>query len=485
MLAVQNERFRDRDDRSDGRDQQGDPGVVNPPVRNGQDEVAKPTRKRHHRTRHHIPADQHPDTGAGRQQIPLRSPESESIPEGSPRWVEVLIDQRGVGEYDSGRRVFDRGAFETAQLSRGQFERHPDRPAGSGSPQAKPIAFVKFAAVPRVVGLTSIRSRERCACGERPHHISNGPVSGCVVADDQFVREPLLGDEAIELRGEEPLPVVGTKCDRQHGSPRHAAPPRNTVIIGGAIGNGPRRSPRCSPRLLNADRSERGCTSETEWPVVGCTATVCSAGFPRSDPRTRSSSTCSPAARRTRPRCPQTDSESLKRQYPERVPSVGGCGSTRFCRVGCARRGYTACHALGSLSPRLRKVPMVLTIHDLIYRHFPESVPLGHRLFMRAVQPGAARRADRVIVDSAHGAREVVELLGVREDRVRVVPLGGGQTFRRVTDAEAVAAVLKRYGLREPYVIAVGRGYPHKNVAGLLRRLAVLALSSTRRSDSC
>jgi glycosyltransferase involved in cell wall biosynthesis len=138
------------------------------------------------------------------------------------------------------------------------------------------------------------------------------------------------------------------------------------------------------------------------------------------------------------------------------------------------RGGYGAYHALGSLSPRVRGVPVVLTIHDLIYRHFPQSVPLGYRLFMRAVQPGAARHADRIIAVSAHVAREVVELLGVSEDRVRVVPNGSGQTFQRTTDPQVVASVLKRYGIGAPYVVAVGRGYPHKNVAGLLRAFAVL-----------
>jgi glycosyltransferase involved in cell wall biosynthesis len=144
------------------------------------------------------------------------------------------------------------------------------------------------------------------------------------------------------------------------------------------------------------------------------------------------------------------------------------------------RGGYAVYHALGSLSPRVRGVPVVLTVHDLIHRRFPESVPLGYRLFMRSVQPGAARRADRVIVDSAYTAEEVVEVLRVRRDRVRVVPLGGGQALRRAADEGEVAAALKRHGVRAPYVIAVGRGYPHKNVAGLLRAFALLR---NRRPD--
>src|SRR5439155_12417553 len=49
------------------------------------------------------------------------------------------------------------------------------------------------------------------------------------------------------------------------------------------------------------------------------------------------------------------------------------------------RGGFDLFHGLGTLSPSARPCPFILTVHDVIYRHFPESLPLGPRLFMRAV----------------------------------------------------------------------------------------------------
>ncbi|HKI34244.1 MAG TPA: glycosyltransferase family 1 protein [Gemmataceae bacterium] len=138
------------------------------------------------------------------------------------------------------------------------------------------------------------------------------------------------------------------------------------------------------------------------------------------------------------------------------------------------REGFDLFHGLGTLSPSSRSCPFVLTIHDLIYRHFPASLPLGYRLFMRWVHPTVARRADRVIVPSRCTARDVVELLGVKEERIRVVPYGPGNDFRPVTDQARIEAALARYGVRRPYVISVCRAYVHKNLAGLLRAYAVL-----------
>jgi glycosyltransferase involved in cell wall biosynthesis len=131
-------------------------------------------------------------------------------------------------------------------------------------------------------------------------------------------------------------------------------------------------------------------------------------------------------------------------------------------------------HGLGSLSPAARSCPFVLTIHDVIYRHFPASVSLPDRWFRRLVHPVVARRADRVIVPSQCSAREAVEFLGVREDRVRIVPYGPGNSFQRVTDGPRIETALAKYGVRRPFLISVCRGYAHKNLAGLLRAMAHL-----------
>ncbi len=138
------------------------------------------------------------------------------------------------------------------------------------------------------------------------------------------------------------------------------------------------------------------------------------------------------------------------------------------------REGFDLFHGLGTLSPSSRSCPFVLTVHDLIYRHFPASVPIGYRQFMQWVHPTVARRADRVIVPSRATARDCVEHLGVKEERIRLVPYGPGNDFRPVTDEGRIEAALRKYAVRRPYLISVARSYAHKNLAGLLRAYRVL-----------
>jgi glycosyltransferase involved in cell wall biosynthesis len=116
----------------------------------------------------------------------------------------------------------------------------------------------------------------------------------------------------------------------------------------------------------------------------------------------------------------------------------------------------------------------VLTIHDLIFHHFPETVPRGHRWFMQAVLPRVARRAFRIIVPSRNTADDAIKFLGVIERCIRIIPYGRGQDFQPITDDALIDSCLARHGIRQPYIISVSRSYPHKNLAGLLRAFAQL-----------
>ncbi len=132
-------------------------------------------------------------------------------------------------------------------------------------------------------------------------------------------------------------------------------------------------------------------------------------------------------------------------------------------------------HGLGSVSPSPpRGVKFVLTVHDLIYRHFPASMPTGHRVFTRWVQRSVALTADRVIVPSQASRDDTVQFLKVDPNRIRTVMYGSGNAFHPIDDRAAINAVLSKFAVRQPYVLSVARGYPHKNLAGLLRAFARL-----------
>lgn len=76
----------------------------------------------------------------------------------------------------------------------------------------------------------------------------------------------------------------------------------------------------------------------------------------------------------------------------------------------------------------------VVTIQDLSWERDPSVMDLRTRLTFKAVVRRAARRAERILAISERTRRDVVELYGVREEKVVVTPLGVDPVFVPAAD---------------------------------------------------
>jgi glycosyltransferase involved in cell wall biosynthesis len=137
------------------------------------------------------------------------------------------------------------------------------------------------------------------------------------------------------------------------------------------------------------------------------------------------------------------------------------------------RAGVDLVHSLGSTAPGRGRFRRVVTVHDLIYRRFPEAHAGLRALGLRVLVPLGVRRSDRVIADSTSTKRDLVELLGTPADRIDVVPLGAGTARRCEPAPEAVLRERLALGER-PVLLALSAKRPHKNLGALLEALALI-----------
>jgi glycosyltransferase involved in cell wall biosynthesis len=105
------------------------------------------------------------------------------------------------------------------------------------------------------------------------------------------------------------------------------------------------------------------------------------------------------------------------------------------------------------------------TIHDLVPLRFPEWVePETLRLHSRKYE-NAAATCDRIFVNSHFTGGEVVELLGVPKERVRVAYPGIDPRFSPEGEADDLGG---------PYVLGVSTLEPRKNLPALVAAFALL-----------
>jgi glycosyltransferase involved in cell wall biosynthesis len=145
-----------------------------------------------------------------------------------------------------------------------------------------------------------------------------------------------------------------------------------------------------------------------------------------------------------------------------RLLSFGGTGRASsvvrdvlWYPVGLARkaRGLDVLHCTTFRGPAGAGRPTVLTVHDLAILRFPEAFPAWHRLYGKAGLRRVLRAADAVVAVSALTRSELVELVGVPEERIRVVPNGVDAIF--TTDGPRASG---------DYVLAVATLEPRKNL---------------------
>jgi glycosyltransferase involved in cell wall biosynthesis len=155
---------------------------------------------------------------------------------------------------------------------------------------------------------------------------------------------------------------------------------------------------------------------------------------------------------------------------------------------GAAREPGSAgvvAHAVGGALPIGPGLPVVATLLDLAPWELPEQYQRSPAArFGQRLRAQLLREADAVIVGSTAVARAATRLLRIRPERLRVVPLAGGDAFApfsmegtEVGDAQRAAldAERQRYGVPARYLVYTGRHDARHDLGTLLDALARLA----------
>jgi glycosyltransferase involved in cell wall biosynthesis len=160
----------------------------------------------------------------------------------------------------------------------------------------------------------------------------------------------------------------------------------------------------------------------------------------------------------------------VARPRPRLVHRLGHAWEQATLPAIARRLGASAILSPANLAP-VAYPRNVVVIHDAAALRHPEWYSGSYVTWQRAVLRPLARRALRVITVSRFSRGELVELLGVPDANVEVVPGGVDARFTPGADAERAARAL---GLDRPYVLTVGSLIARKNLAALEPAAAAL-----------
>ena len=139
-------------------------------------------------------------------------------------------------------------------------------------------------------------------------------------------------------------------------------------------------------------------------------------------------------------------------------------------------------HSLYFAAPIVSSTPVVVTIHDVI----PLVLPGYHRSRQSALytrlMAWSVKRVSAIITVSQHSKADIMNALGIPENRVHVTYEAADERFRPEAEPGELEKVQAKYGLPERFVLYTGGAEKRKNLVTLVRAWA-RARSTMRRHD--
>lgn len=111
----------------------------------------------------------------------------------------------------------------------------------------------------------------------------------------------------------------------------------------------------------------------------------------------------------------------------------------------------------------------VITVHDMVYKAFPETVRGRTKWMLISGLKPSMNRADIIVTDSEFSKSEILKYFPKYAEKIRVVPCGVDlEKFKPCDTPERIPEVKKSLGIEGEYFLYLGTIEPRKNLERLI-----------------
>lgn len=125
-------------------------------------------------------------------------------------------------------------------------------------------------------------------------------------------------------------------------------------------------------------------------------------------------------------------------------------------------------HATDTCGPRLNRIRLVTTVHDVAFFSHPDTASPLNRHYLNSTIQASLNHSVRVIAVSNSTKRDLMRLFYVPEEKIRVIHLGVNENFYPVTNPHSLDEFKNRHHLTSPYILFLGTIEPRKNLAAVV-----------------
>ena len=121
-----------------------------------------------------------------------------------------------------------------------------------------------------------------------------------------------------------------------------------------------------------------------------------------------------------------------------------------------------------------KSIKTVVTIHDLIFKRYPNTYPWFDRQIYDFKFRRACHTADAIIAISESTKRDIVHYYGISPERIKVVYQTCSPQYFLPANPDWVKEVIATHRLPSEYLLSVGTIEPRKNLKNIIAALALL-----------
>ena len=121
--------------------------------------------------------------------------------------------------------------------------------------------------------------------------------------------------------------------------------------------------------------------------------------------------------------------------------------------------------------PEKVRVPIIVTVYDLVYEKFPEMYELPNERALAKKMKVSIENADGVICISEAVRRDVLKTYKVDAKKVWTTRLGVSDFYKKISRNKALS-LLSNYDLHNRFILYVGKRGKHKNFEVLIKAMS-------------
>jgi glycosyltransferase involved in cell wall biosynthesis len=132
-----------------------------------------------------------------------------------------------------------------------------------------------------------------------------------------------------------------------------------------------------------------------------------------------------------------------------------------------------------------KKTKLILTVHDLSFERYPETLSLKRRLWHAFINPKKmCQRADKIIAVSNSTKNDIISLYKIKSEKVIMIYSAVDDKFTQIDRNDLkLLSVKEKYKLPYKFILYLGTIEPRKNITGVIRAFDQLQKEAHRNDD--